>query len=152
MKCPILFLTGTNDVPYPLGIHVKSSLLVDPSRVTLSVIPRLPRGHIWSFGEVDAFIDSVLKGGQQFVRLDTCLSGDEVFSPYTGPSEGMKFELHYSVDQGKWPARVWKAVPAHREGDTIRGRLPEKGYAAYFLSATDERGLSVSSRCQEREE
>ena len=60
VKCPILFLNGTNDFAYPLDDYQKSYQLVKAR--TVSVECGSARGHIWTFGEVDAFIDSHLKG------------------------------------------------------------------------------------------
>lgn len=63
VKCPILFLNGTNDFAYPMDSYQKCFDLV-PGAKTLSVRVRLPHGHIWTFGEVDAFVDSQLRGGE----------------------------------------------------------------------------------------
>ena len=62
VKCPILFLKWTNDIAYPLDSYQTSYDQVTAAR-TVSVQILLPHGHIWTFGEVDAFVDSHLKGG-----------------------------------------------------------------------------------------
>ncbi|MEP6753873.1 MAG: alpha/beta fold hydrolase, partial [Chthonomonadales bacterium] len=56
VRCPILFLNGTNDFAYPMDSYQKCYNLVKSTR-TLSVQIRLPHGHIWTYGVVDAFID-----------------------------------------------------------------------------------------------
>lgn len=61
--CPILFLTGTNDRYYPLDSHRASFLRVRPELRHLAVLERMKHGHVWTFPEVDRFVDSVLRGG-----------------------------------------------------------------------------------------
>src|SRR5690606_22950281 len=61
-RCPILFLNGTKDFAYPLDSHQKTYRLVPERYRTVCVVPDLPHGHIWSFREVDEFVDSVLRG------------------------------------------------------------------------------------------
>ena len=152
VKFPILFRTGTNDKAYSLASHVRSSDLVDQALVTLSVVPRLVHTHIWSFPEIDVFVDMVLKEGKKMVRLTkTRFEGDEAFTSFSGPQGEMKCELHYTTDKGKWPERNWRVIPAKRNGYKITATLPEKGYIAFFFSATDDRGLYTSSCCQVRE-
>ena len=69
VKCPMLFVTGSNDFAYPLDSYRKSYLLV-PTPVTLSIEINRPHGHIWTFPEVDAFFDSKLRGGVPLPKLE----------------------------------------------------------------------------------
>mgnify|MGYP003347952880 CR=1 FL=1 len=57
VRCPILFLNGTNDFAYPADSYAKCFDLVKAPK-WMSMQVRLPHGHIWNFPEVDAFIDS----------------------------------------------------------------------------------------------
>lgn len=160
VRCPILFITGTNDHPYPLVIHAKSVRLVSDKWRTLTVIPRMPHGHIWTFPEVDTFIEAELKGGQKLLRLTwiCVIVGPEIAFSFVTSPEGVKritkVELHYTQDNGKWPEREWKSTPGQIDENSIRisAQMPEKGYLAYYLSVTDERGLVVSTLHQERKE
>lgn len=148
VRCPILFLTGTNDMPYPLVIHAQSVRLVDPKYVTLSVIPRLPHGHIWTFPIVDAFIDIILTGGKklpQISPMEISSDGKSALATVESASDVKQVELHYTTDTGKWPEREWKVVPGTIDGNKISAELPEGEHLAYYLAVTDERGLSVST-------
>lgn len=159
VRCPILFITGTNDEPYPLVIHEKSVRLVDSKYSTLTVIPRLPHGHIWTFPEVDAFIDSELKGGEKLIKISgsaiCVIVGPETAFALLDPrylDRVKKVELHYTQQTGPWPKREWKSVEGKVDGDKVTAQMPKEGYLAYYLSLTDERGLVVSTRHQIREE
>jgi cephalosporin-C deacetylase-like acetyl esterase len=69
VRCPILFLNGTTDFAYPLDSYRKSYQQV-PSRFRyVSVVVDLPHGHIWSFAEVDTFVDAELREGVGVPRL-----------------------------------------------------------------------------------
>jgi dienelactone hydrolase len=59
-ECPTLFLNGTHDFAYPLDSYQKSYRLVRPELRHVSVVMKLPHGHIWTFPEVDEFIDRAL--------------------------------------------------------------------------------------------
>lgn len=146
VKCPILFITGTNDQPYPLVIHAQSTQLVDPRLVTLSIIPRLPHGHIWTFPEVDAFVDSVIMNGKPLLHLSPLtLENGAATATVFSPQSVKKVELHYTTDNGKWPDREWKSAPAMLEGDKINAPLPGSGYLACYLAVTDDRGVTSST-------
>ena len=56
VRCPMLFVNGTCDFAYPLDSYRKSYQLV-PAPVSLAVQINRPHGHIWTFPEVDAFMD-----------------------------------------------------------------------------------------------
>ncbi len=42
--------------------------LVRPELRNVSIVIKLPHGHIWRFQEVDAFVDSALRKGQPLAR------------------------------------------------------------------------------------
>jgi len=77
VDCPILFLNGSNDFAYPMDSYQKSYRLVKKSPMSLSLRIRLPHGHNWTFKEVDAFVDSQLKGGEPVPSLaEMKIAGD----------------------------------------------------------------------------
>lgn len=155
VRCPILFLNGTNDFAYPLDSYRKSYDLVPKNR-TVAVIPRLPHGHIWTFREVDLFVDSVLKGGAPLPRLgDLQTAGQEVSTTVNlAPDQLKEAALHYTTDGGAWQQREWKSLPARIEqsGDqtVVRGTLPEGARIVYYLAVSDTRDATVSTRHAER--
>ena len=112
----------------------------------LDVRVRLPHGHIWTFGEVDAFIDSHLKGGDPLPAVgEMTRDGDTVSAKVTAKSELKEASLHYAVATGPWQKREWKSLPAELKDGRASGRLPADQPLVYYLSVTDRRGLEVSA-------
>lgn len=145
VTCPILFLNGANDFAYPMDSYKKSYQLVKGS-VTVSVQVRLPHGHIWTFGEVDAFIDSHLRKGDPLPTLGKMkLEGEKVVATVTSKVKLKSAQLQYAVATGEWQKRDWKSLPARIEDGKVEAKLPVERPLVYYLSVTDERGLAVSS-------
>ena len=123
-KCPILFLNGTNDFAYPLDSYRKTIEQVAPDLVTTSIHHKLPHGHIWTFPEVDAFVDSILKQGKSLskfgpVRISNGIAGSSI----SHPGLIKNATLWYTKEEGKWQKRKWKSIPAKVEqGKNYRGR------------------------------
>ncbi len=146
VRCPILLLNGTNDFAYPMDSYRKCCRLVKPELRTISMIPRLPHGHIWTFNEVDQFVDSHLRNGQPLPALGPLQSTKtELQVKVTrGHAEIKEAQLHYTTDTGPWQKREWKTTPATLTGETISGAVPD-GTQACYLAVTDARGLFVST-------
>jgi dienelactone hydrolase len=145
VKCPILFLNGTNDFAYPLDSYKKCYDLVKAPH-TLAVRVRLPHGHIWTFGEPDAFIDSRLKGGEPLPVLgDMTRAGGTVSAPVTLKGKPKAAQLHYAEAVGPWQKRTWKSLPAEISDGRVTAKLPAERPLVYFLAVTDDRGLEVST-------
>lgn len=145
VRCPILFLNGTNDFAYPLDSYQKSYRLVKGPR-TVSVRVRLPHGHIWTFGEVDAFVDSHLKKGDPLPAVgEMTRDGEAVSAAVTSKVQLKAGHLHYAVATGPWPKREWKSVPAEIGKGRVTARLPADRPLVYYLAVTDDRGLEVSA-------
>lgn len=146
VRCPILFLNGTNDFAYPLDSYRKCYDLVHAPK-TLSVQIRLPHGHIWTYGIVDAFVDSVLKQKPALMRLDpTQVRKTTVETTAYTASPPIKAELYYTTDSGKWQERRWQALPARIEGRKIVAERPQPLPTAFYLAVTDLSGNIVTSR------
>ena len=145
VKCPMLFVDGTCDFPYPLDSLKKSYSLVT-APVTLSVVTNRPHGHIFTFKEVDAFIDNCLNGGQALAKLGAMqTTGATVSATVSSPSPITNAELDYTTDSGPWHKRVWKGSPAKVEANTVTASLPAERPLVCYLLVTDQRGLSVST-------
>lgn len=145
VRCPILFLNGTNDFAYPMDSYRKSFQLVDASLRTVSIIPRLPHGHIWTFPEVDLFIDSHLKGGQPLAKIGALQqSGTSVQASVQSTTEIKDAQLHYTTDSGPWQKRDWKSIPATLSDNTVSATVPNAATASY-LSLKDARELTVTT-------
>jgi len=146
VNCPILFLNGSNDFAYPMDSYRKSYELVRPHLRTVSVIVRLKHGHYWDFGEVDAFVDSVLIGGKPLAKLQPMqITGTTAAARADSPVPLKKAELHYTTDTGEWQKREWKTAGAGLNAQRISARLPAERPLACYLSITDDRGVRVST-------
>ena len=150
VNCPILFLNGSNDFAYPLDSYRASYRLVSAKFRHVSVVLNLPHGHIWTFDEVYAFVDSVLRGGTPLPRLARAkIDGDHVSAKVIAPAPVKSAALNCTADAGEWQKRRWITVPAEVRGDTVSARLPAQRPRVWFLSVTDERGLRVSTEHEE---
>lgn len=148
-QCPILFLNGTHDFAYPPDSYRKTYNLVSPALRTLSVRVDLNHGHIWTFKEVDAFVDSVLKPGNDSPAVarigDVSVEGSTASARVLCGGPITKAALHYTTMTGSWTARQWQEIAATVEAGAIRAPLPAEQPLTYFFTATDERGLITSS-------
>jgi dienelactone hydrolase len=150
VNCPILFLNGSNDFAYPLDSYRASYRLVPAKFRHVSVVLDLPHGHIWTFDEVDVFVDSVLRGGTPLPRLgQTKINGDRVSAKVVSRLPIKRAALHYTTDTGEWQKRRWQTVPAELKRGTITARLPRQRPLVWYLTVTDERGLRVSTEHEE---
>jgi len=147
--CPILFLNGSNDFAYPLDSYQESYQLVSPRLRWVSIVLNLPHGHLWTFREVDAFIDRVLRGAQPLPRLGSLeVRGDTVSVSVKSATALRQAELNYTSDTGAWQKRKWQTAPAEVRPGKIVAPLPRDRPLTFFLSVTDERGLRMSAEHQ----
>jgi dienelactone hydrolase len=145
VRCPILFLNGTNDFAYPMDSYKKCYSLVKSPR-TISVQIRLPHGHIWTYGIVDAFIDSQLRGGQKLARLSVLrVHNGYAETSVSSQASIAKAELYFTNDTGKWQDRLWQSIPAKIDGSRITAGLPSAGPAVFYLAVTDSDGNVVTT-------
>jgi len=150
VNCPILFLNGSTDFAYPLDSYRASYRLVAPRLRHVSVIVNLPHGHIWTFNEVDQFVDGVLQGGAPPPRLGPQKTeGDVVRAKVVPPTRLNQAFLNYTADSGEWSKRRWETQPAEIKSGVISARLPEARPVVWFLSGIDARGLRVSTEHEE---
>jgi PhoPQ-activated pathogenicity-related protein len=145
VACPIMFINGTNDFAYPLDSYKKCYDLVKGEK-TLSVKVRMPHGHIWTFKEVDAFIDSHLKAGKALAKVDVLEIKDGTAFVKVYPTAPIKKAmLHYATNEGPWQKRLWETIPATISNDVVSAKLPMGKPLVYYISLIDERDFEVSS-------
>ncbi len=148
-RMPILFVTGTNDLAYPLDSHQKSYRLVRGPR-TLCVTVGMPHSHPagWAPKEIGIFADSVLRDGKPLARFENVSRhGRDVIARFEAAVPVKEAALHYTTDVGPWAEREWHTLPARIQDGHVQAKLPpetEKGIV-YFLTVTDERGAVVST-------
>lgn len=153
VRCPTMFLNGTTDFAYPLDSYQKSYRLVPPALRHVNIVVSLPHGHIWTFGEVDQFVDSILREGEPLPRLRTLKIHDGVATARVETREPLKkAELHYTTDGGPWQKRKWETTTATLKGKVIDAKLPPQRPLVCYLSVTDERGLRASTEHEELKE
>jgi dienelactone hydrolase len=150
VNCPILFFDGSNDFAYPLD-SLRSSYRLVPSRLRqVSVILDLKHGHIWTFDEVDTFVNSHLRGEKPLPRLGPAKrKGDRASASVNSPVLLTEAALHYTSDGGEWQKRHWETVRAEIKAGTVTAQLPEKRPLVWYLSVTDERGLRTGTEHEE---
>jgi dienelactone hydrolase/lysophospholipase L1-like esterase len=148
-RCPMLFLNGMHDFAYPPDSHRKTSSLVAPELVTLSLRVQLDHGHIWTFGEVDAYIDHVLQPSPQapaLVRLGAIKSTEtQATVPVLAGTVPLSANLHFTSGTGTWTARQWQTTTATITGQEIAAPLPNARPLTFFFTVQDARGLTTSS-------
>ncbi len=153
VRCPILFVNGTNDFAYPLDSYRRSyeavpgfEDLANPDRLCVTL--RMPHGHEqgWKPKEIGIFVDGVLKQGEPLAKLaGPAMQGGRISAKFASKAPIEKAELLYAIDAGPWPMREWKAVPATIEGEIVGAPLPPGRPLVAFLNVVDRRGAVVSS-------
>lgn len=145
VRCPILFTNGTNDFAYPLDSYKKCYDLV-PGNKTIAIKVRMPHGHIWTFGEVDAFIDSQVEGKKGLLKAGSLETVDgKAVVKYEPAQTAKKAMLHYAVNEGPWQKREWKSIDATIRDNRAEAKLPALKNIVYYISITDDRNFEVSS-------
>ena len=141
VQCPMLFMNGTNDFAYPLDSYQKSYNLVK-SPVTLCIRINRGHGHIWTFPEVDAFINSHVNKGAPLLKIGpTEVAGDKATAIISGPGRAVKVQLDYADAK----ERVWNSIPAEVNGKSVTANLPALRPIIFYFNVMDERGLSISN-------
>lgn len=146
VRCPTLFLNGTTDFAYPLDSYQKSYRLVPPQYRHVSVVVGLPHGHIWTFGEVDTFVDAAMRGTPSLPRVGGVRLASHTASATVKSSTPLAgATLCYTTDTDAWQKRQWRTIPARMELGVAVADLPAERPLVGFLALTDQRGLRVSS-------
>lgn len=149
-RCRILFLNGSNDFAYPLDSYRKTVRLVRSKLRRVSIGIKLPHGHIWTFKEVDTFVDSVLRDAPSLARLlPPVIRGGSVLSKTEFTVPLTNAFLHYTTNTGAWQQREWKTEPAQLQDKVVTAALPKERPLTCYLSVIDERGVRVSTQHEE---
>ncbi len=147
LNIPILFVTGTNDQFYPLGVYAKTYGLVKGTH-RLSIVPG--RSHSLFVGgrfiEPYLFMDQFCKNGIPLASLDKprIVNGKVIagFNCKTRPTTAL---LHYTTDTGAFKDRKWKVANGTIHGSTITCKMPPENTTAWLITLTDDRNAIVSS-------
>ena len=147
VRCPILFLNGTNDFAYPLDSYRKSYQSV-PGRVDLRVEVRMPHSHHagWAPKEIGLYVDSILKGGTSLPQLGPLkMDGTAVSAEFQAEERIVSGYLHYTADTGPWKERHWETRDAGIAGNRVSAGLPPARPLVCYLSVTDSRGAMTGT-------
>ncbi len=151
--CPMLFVNGCHDFAYPPGSHRATYSLVSAEKRTLSVRVDLDHGHIWTFPEVDAFIDHALRpeAAPALIQMgDTRLAPDGyATADVPAGTVPTSAEFHFTTDTGLWTSRKWTTRPARIVPGAVTAELPAGKTFVCFFTVKDARGLITSSRYAE---
>jgi len=154
-KMPMLFVNGTNDFAYPLDSYQKSYRLVKNRNLCVTV--NMPHGHPqgWAPKEIGLFVDQHLRGGKALFRFDNIdvriEQKDIGFMVAILQTHDIKsVSIHWTIDSANpWQKRKWESRTAQRlvgnATDFFKVVLPNDRPLVYFLTATDERGATVST-------
>jgi dienelactone hydrolase len=141
VRRPILFANGTTDFAYPLDSYQKSYRLVPDKWRHVSVAVGRPHGHIWTFPEVDAFVDSVLRGEPPLVRIGPpMVNGGRITAGLDRIAALKEVSLCYTTNSGPWQQRVWQTMPARISDRQIVAELPSIRPLVAFVIVKDEHG------------
>jgi len=131
---PLLFVTGTNDNPYPLVVH-RQTYEVAPEPKALAVRVRMAHGHPpgWAPPEVARFVEHHFRGGPALPRLgQVTRDGRQMRASLTAPLPLAEAHLAYTTDTGRWPGRTWHLTEASVERDAIAATVPADATASFF--------------------
>ena len=146
---PMLFINGTNDHYFPVDIWASSSKIVKNANRNLIVEMLHSHEHGWAPQEIYAFADHFTKNGTplpQIMKVNK--SRQEISARVKSDTRLVKASLNYTTndsDTTSWENKKWVTEPAIIENNTLRVKLSQGKMTAYYLSVTDERGLTVSS-------
>jgi cephalosporin-C deacetylase-like acetyl esterase len=147
VRCPILFVNGTNDFAYPLDSYQKSYRAV-PGRRELCVTVRMPHGHQagWKPVEIGLFVDSILADGKPLPQIGLLeIEENNASASFQSQVRIAAAQLHYTLDSGDWKKRNWITEEAAMEDDTVTAQLPSQRPVVCFITIKDQRGAIVST-------
>lgn len=147
VRCPMLFVNGTNDFAYPLDSYQKSYRLVTTPQ-TLSITVNMPHSHPagWAPKEIGIFFDGLVKDGVPLPQLAPLqMEGAVARAAFTSKTAIVRAQLHYTTDAGPWKTRAWTTVAGRVEGGAALAELPPPRPLTCFLTITDERTATVST-------
>ncbi len=147
ISIPMLFVSGTNDLPYPLDSYMKSIAAVTaPKQLCLTV--NMPHGHPpgWAPVEIGMFIDHYLRQQPALATIHQPKRVDEQIAfSWQSPRPITQAKLHYTRDSGKFHERQWTSILAKQDGQSASAPLPPADATAWFVTFTDDAGATVSS-------
>ena len=146
VTCPTLWFNGTNDAHFDLTCTQRSALGVQ-GPATFRYTLEMPHSNlaILFYAEPYAFADQVTKSGIPLIVIrKPQMSKGVGYVNFSAKNNIKRAEIFYTLDDGSWIERVWQRASANISDTTIFAAIPTNATTIFF-TATDERGLMVSS-------
>ena len=135
VKCPVFFVAGSNDKPFPLDSLFDSIDLVQ--NVRQLVIHEYPHNHTISWEEetMYAFADAVNCGKENSLPRFTplCVEDGRLKTTVKSDVRPVKAEMYYTCGSGFWTGRKWFYENAEISGNEISAAKIPNTTAAYFM-------------------
>ena len=149
-KMPFLWISGTNDVWFPLTSLTKSLALTSGQK-NLCVKVRLVhgQGQGQSQSEIFAFADAILNNGVSLPEINAAGQiKTSAWIDFRSKTPLKEAALIFTRDGGPINGRKWETAPAMIKDNRVTADIPS-GTTAWFFNLTDTRGLTVSSKFKE---
>jgi dienelactone hydrolase len=148
VKCPMLWVNGTNDFAFPMDSWQKSSRLPQSPR-TLSLRLRMDHGQEAGENppEIHALAEALFRGANPLAQITRCsLEGNSLRASFESREPITKAELSYTTDTGPWVDRHWQSQSADLDaaGGMASAKLPAATTVG-FLNCFDAQDRVVSS-------
>ena len=158
VRCPMLWVDGTNDFAFALS-RVRRSAALAPVPHAFSTHLRMVHGH-GEPGEgpreILAFADRFARGGADVVRIGECRrDGGRVSAVFDANGRGIaRAELLWTEDgeEVKWDQRLWQVKEVEGfdpASGAVSAPLPDAAFAWILNLVTDD-GLVFSTPYEER--
>ena len=148
VKCPMLWVNGTNDFAFPMDSWQKSYRLPGGSR-TLSLRVRMEHAHPpgENVTEIHALAEALFRNGSPLPQITRCsLESGVLTASFESREPIATAELCYTTDTGPWVDRHWQTLPAELDDPNgmASAGLPD-ATAVCYLNLIDTRDRVVSS-------
>lgn len=145
---PLCWVSGTNDLAYPLDSLQKSYRLA-PSDKTLCIRVEMPHSHPdgWAPTEIGVFADSVLAGGAPLPRITGfSVNGNRAVATVTQARPIVNAELCFTRATGYWSDRKYNILPVDidRHSLSVSAEIPASTTVLFF-NFYDDRGCVTST-------
>ena len=146
VNIPTFCVNGTNDKHFPMPSTQQSALAVNgPATMRYELRMRHGHGPGWAPEEIYAFADSIVKKGDPLIQFEKPeVLGKRASVSYKSSVKVDEAKFYYTLDSSVWPERLWEEASSTLSASMLTAAIPS-GTTAFYFSATDERGLMVSS-------